>query len=143
MINSTHRENHSCNSPITPMISLAREMGYETIGVTIMILGYAQCLLITAKECKLRVSKQRRTFFKKASATFQEGLHHHRTMHHYWNKILRLKEAASVEENGYDYRIDDGDSGLTSYNNKLLVIVDDCIDKGYTVVNLGCPNRPK
>jgi len=42
-----------------------------------------------------------------------------------------------------DYDIDDGDSGSTSDRNKLLVTVDDCIDKGYTVVNLRCPDRPK
>ncbi|KAG4926046.1 hypothetical protein JHK87_051586 [Glycine soja] len=42
-----------------------------------------------------------------------------------------------------DYDVDDGDSGSTSDRNKLLVTVDDCIDKGYTVVNLRCPDRPK
>ncbi|RDX97249.1 ACT domain-containing protein ACR4, partial [Mucuna pruriens] len=42
-----------------------------------------------------------------------------------------------------DYDIDDGDSGSTSERNKLLVNVYDCIDKGYTVVNLRCPDRPK
>lgn len=42
-----------------------------------------------------------------------------------------------------DYDIDDGDSGSSSDRNKLLVTVGDCIDKGYTVVNLRCPDRPK
>ena len=42
-----------------------------------------------------------------------------------------------------NYTGNDGDSGSTSDRNKLLVTVDDCIDKGYTVVNLRCPDRPK
>ncbi|XP_004492064.1 ACT domain-containing protein ACR4-like [Cicer arietinum] len=42
-----------------------------------------------------------------------------------------------------DYDIYDGDSCATSDRNKLHVTVDDCIDKGYTVVNLKCPDRPK
>lgn len=43
-----------------------------------------------------------------------------------------------------DYDIYDGDySCSTNDRNKLNVTVDDCIDKGYTVVNLRCPDRPK
>lgn len=43
-----------------------------------------------------------------------------------------------------DYDIYDGDySCSTNERNKLNVTVDDCIDKGYTVVNLRCPDRPK
>ncbi|CAI8592142.1 unnamed protein product [Vicia faba] len=43
-----------------------------------------------------------------------------------------------------DYDVYDGDySCSTSNRNKLNVTVDDCIDKGYTVVNLRCPDRPK
>ncbi|XP_058736587.1 ACT domain-containing protein ACR4-like [Vicia villosa] len=43
-----------------------------------------------------------------------------------------------------DYDVYDGDySCSTSDRNKLYVTVDDCIDKGYTVVNLRCPDRPK
>ncbi|KAJ1435493.1 ACT domain [Sesbania bispinosa] len=42
-----------------------------------------------------------------------------------------------------DYDIYDGDYEPTSDRSKLLVTVDDCIDKGYTVVNLRCPDRPK
>lgn len=42
-----------------------------------------------------------------------------------------------------DYDIYDGDYWSTSDRNKLHVTVDDFIDKGYTVVNLRCPDRPK
>jgi len=43
-----------------------------------------------------------------------------------------------------DYDICDGDySCSTNDRSKLNVTVDDCIDKGYTVVNLRCPDRPK
>jgi hypothetical protein len=43
-----------------------------------------------------------------------------------------------------DYDISDGDySCSTTDRNKLNVTVDDCTDKGYTVVNLRCPDRPK
>lgn len=43
-----------------------------------------------------------------------------------------------------DYDIYDGDySCSTNERSKLNVTVDDCIDKGYTVVNLRCPDRPK
>ncbi|XP_027350898.1 ACT domain-containing protein ACR4-like [Abrus precatorius] len=42
-----------------------------------------------------------------------------------------------------DYDMNDGDFGSTSDRSKLLVTVDDCTDKGYTVVNLRCPDRPK
>lgn len=42
-----------------------------------------------------------------------------------------------------DYDVDDSDCGTTSDRNKPLVTVENCIDKGYTVVNLRCPDRPK
>lgn len=44
-----------------------------------------------------------------------------------------------------DYDIKDADCGsnTTSDRTKLLVTVDDCVDKRYTVVNLRCPDRPK
>ena len=43
-----------------------------------------------------------------------------------------------------DYDAYDGDNnGSTSDKNKPLVTVDDCADKGYTVVNLRCQDRPK
>ncbi|XP_057436345.1 ACT domain-containing protein ACR4-like isoform X2 [Lotus japonicus] len=42
-----------------------------------------------------------------------------------------------------DYDIYEGDYMATSDRNKLFVTVDNFIDKGYTVVNLRCPDRPK
>ncbi|KAK7273120.1 hypothetical protein RIF29_14166 [Crotalaria pallida] len=42
-----------------------------------------------------------------------------------------------------DYDIYDVDNGSTIDKNKVFVTVDDCTDKGYTVVNLRCPDRPK
>ncbi|OMO57716.1 hypothetical protein CCACVL1_25695 [Corchorus capsularis] len=42
-----------------------------------------------------------------------------------------------------DYDVNDADSGSTSERSKPLVTVENCADKGYTVVNLRCPDRPK
>ncbi|KAM6562632.1 hypothetical protein CsatB_022630 [Cannabis sativa] len=43
-----------------------------------------------------------------------------------------------------DYDVDDTDcGGTTSDRRKALVTVENCADKGYTVVNLRCPDRPK
>ncbi|CAL0314664.1 unnamed protein product [Lupinus luteus] len=42
-----------------------------------------------------------------------------------------------------DYDIYDADNGSATNKNKVYVTVDDCADKGYTVVNLRCPDRPK
>lgn len=42
-----------------------------------------------------------------------------------------------------DYDVDDSDCGTTSDRTKALVTVENCADKGYTVVNLRCPDRPK
>ncbi|KAI4343422.1 hypothetical protein L6164_010771 [Bauhinia variegata] len=42
-----------------------------------------------------------------------------------------------------DYDINDGDCGSTSNRSKLLVTMDDCSEKKYTVVSLRCPDRPK
>ncbi|KAF3432360.1 hypothetical protein FNV43_RR27100 [Rhamnella rubrinervis] len=43
-----------------------------------------------------------------------------------------------------DYDVDETDCGSTnSDRSKPLVTVDNCADKGYTVVNLRCPDRPK
>ncbi|KAG2702789.1 hypothetical protein I3843_06G099800 [Carya illinoinensis] len=42
-----------------------------------------------------------------------------------------------------DYDMDDTDCKSTSDRSKLLVTVEKCADKGYTVVNLRCPDRPK
>ncbi|KAL0004631.1 hypothetical protein SO802_012192 [Lithocarpus litseifolius] len=42
-----------------------------------------------------------------------------------------------------DYDMDDTDCASTSDRRKLLVTVENCVDKGYTVVNLMSPDRPK
>ncbi|CAL0308312.1 unnamed protein product [Lupinus luteus] len=42
-----------------------------------------------------------------------------------------------------DYDTYDVDNGSAIDKNNLNVTVDDCADKGYTVVNLKCPDRPK
>ncbi|XP_068327422.1 ACT domain-containing protein ACR4-like [Pyrus communis] len=42
-----------------------------------------------------------------------------------------------------DYDMDDADCGSASDRSKPLVTVENCVDKGYTVVNLRCPDRPK
>lgn len=42
-----------------------------------------------------------------------------------------------------DYDVDGVDGGSAGDQNKLSVTVDDCTDKGYTVVNLRSPDRPK
>ncbi|KAA0039833.1 ACT domain-containing protein ACR4-like isoform X1 [Cucumis melo var. makuwa] len=42
-----------------------------------------------------------------------------------------------------DYDQDDLDCGSTSERRKPLVTVENCADKGYTVVNLRSPDRPK
>ncbi|XP_062110764.1 ACT domain-containing protein ACR4-like [Humulus lupulus] len=43
-----------------------------------------------------------------------------------------------------DYDVDDTDCGVTSSGRrKALVTVENCADKGYTVVNLRCSDRPK
>ncbi|KAJ7945581.1 ACT domain-containing protein [Quillaja saponaria] len=42
-----------------------------------------------------------------------------------------------------DYDIDNADCRTTSDRRKLLVTVENCADKRYTVVNLRCPDRPK
>ncbi|EOX99734.1 ACT domain repeat 4 isoform 1 [Theobroma cacao] len=42
-----------------------------------------------------------------------------------------------------DYDMNDADSGSTSEWSKPLVTVENCADKGYTVVNLRCLDRPK
>lgn len=42
-----------------------------------------------------------------------------------------------------DYDQDDVDCGSTSDRRKPLVTVENCADKGYTVVNLRSPDRPK
>lgn len=42
-----------------------------------------------------------------------------------------------------DYDMDDTDCVSTSDRRKLLVTVEHCVDKGYTVVNLMSPDRPK
>ncbi|XP_041014309.1 ACT domain-containing protein ACR4-like [Juglans microcarpa x Juglans regia] len=42
-----------------------------------------------------------------------------------------------------DYDMDDTDCMSTSDRSKLLVTVEKCADKGYTAVNLRCPDRPK
>ncbi|XP_050276153.1 ACT domain-containing protein ACR4-like [Quercus robur] len=42
-----------------------------------------------------------------------------------------------------DYDKDDTDCVSTSDRRKLLVTVENCVDKGYTVVNLMSPDRPK
>ncbi|KAM0984432.1 hypothetical protein ACFX13_012037 [Malus domestica] len=41
-----------------------------------------------------------------------------------------------------DYDMDNADS-VASDRSKPLVTVENCVDKGYTVVNLRCPDRPK
>lgn len=56
------------------------------------------------------------------------------------HKARRLHQMMYADR---DYDIYDADNGATSNKNKLLVTVDDCADKGYTVVNLRCPDRPK
>ncbi|KAL1808808.1 hypothetical protein DCAR_0728332 [Daucus carota subsp. sativus] len=42
-----------------------------------------------------------------------------------------------------DYDTNDTDFGSTSDSMKPLVTVEGCADKGYTVVNVRCPDRPK
>lgn len=42
-----------------------------------------------------------------------------------------------------DYDTDYMDSGSTNDRSKPLVTMENCADKGYTVVNLRCPDRPK
>ncbi|XP_030459878.1 ACT domain-containing protein ACR4-like [Syzygium oleosum] len=42
-----------------------------------------------------------------------------------------------------DYDVDGVDGGSAGDQNKLSVTVDNCTDKGYTVVNLRSPDRPK
>ncbi|KAG8502147.1 hypothetical protein CXB51_000250 [Gossypium anomalum] len=42
-----------------------------------------------------------------------------------------------------DYDMSDANSGSTSDRRKPLVTVENCEHKGYTVVNLRCPDRPK
>ncbi|KAE8023726.1 hypothetical protein FH972_009394 [Carpinus fangiana] len=42
-----------------------------------------------------------------------------------------------------DYDMDDTDSMSSNEKSKVSVTVENCSDKGYTVVNLGCPDRPK
>ncbi|TYI95789.1 hypothetical protein E1A91_D01G023400v1 [Gossypium mustelinum] len=42
-----------------------------------------------------------------------------------------------------DYDMSDANSGSTSDRSKPLVTVENCEHKGYTVVNLRCPDRPK
>ncbi|EXB40332.1 [Protein-PII] uridylyltransferase [Morus notabilis] len=42
-----------------------------------------------------------------------------------------------------DYDVEDSDGGTTSEPRKPLATVENCADKGYTVVNLRCPDRPK
>lgn len=42
-----------------------------------------------------------------------------------------------------DYDVDDVDCGSASERSSPLVTVENCVDKGYTVVNLRCPDRPK
>ncbi|GKU92819.1 hypothetical protein SLEP1_g6494 [Rubroshorea leprosula] len=42
-----------------------------------------------------------------------------------------------------DYDMNDMDGRSTSVRGKPLVTVENCVDKGYTVVNLKCPDRPK
>lgn len=42
-----------------------------------------------------------------------------------------------------DYDTDDMDFGSTSDRMKPFVTVEGCADKGYTVVNVRCPDRPK
>ncbi|KAI6692215.1 hypothetical protein NL676_019925 [Syzygium grande] len=42
-----------------------------------------------------------------------------------------------------DYDVDGVDGGSAGDRNKLYVTVDNCTDKGYTVVNLRSPDRPK
>ncbi|KAJ6961862.1 ACT domain-containing protein ACR4-like [Populus alba x Populus x berolinensis] len=41
-----------------------------------------------------------------------------------------------------DYDMDDADFGSAS-ERKPFVTVENCVDKGYTIVNLRCPDRPK
>ena len=41
-----------------------------------------------------------------------------------------------------DYDVDDADCSSASERNRF-VTVENCVDKGYTVVNLRCPDRPK
>ncbi|XP_011036119.1 PREDICTED: uncharacterized protein LOC105133725 [Populus euphratica] len=41
-----------------------------------------------------------------------------------------------------DYDMDDADFGSAS-GRKPFVTVENCVDKGYTIVNLRCPDRPK
>uniref|UniRef100_A0A2C9UMS0 ACT domain-containing protein ACR n=2 Tax=Manihot esculenta TaxID=3983 RepID=A0A2C9UMS0_MANES len=42
-----------------------------------------------------------------------------------------------------DYDMDDADCESASERSKPLVTVENCADKGYTVVNLRCPDHPK
>lgn len=42
-----------------------------------------------------------------------------------------------------DYDMNYAESGSASGRSKPLVTVESCTDKGYTVVNLRCPDRPK
>ncbi|KAA8528942.1 hypothetical protein F0562_033570 [Nyssa sinensis] len=42
-----------------------------------------------------------------------------------------------------DYDADNMDCGSKSDHSKPIVTVENCADKGYTVVNLRCPDRPK
>jgi UTP:GlnB (protein PII) uridylyltransferase len=42
-----------------------------------------------------------------------------------------------------DYDMDDTDSMSSNEKSKVSVTVENCSDKGYTVVNLRCPDRPK
>ncbi|KAK9063550.1 hypothetical protein SSX86_017420 [Deinandra increscens subsp. villosa] len=42
-----------------------------------------------------------------------------------------------------DYDTDEYDTKSSGYKPKPLVTVENCVEKGYTVVNLRCPDRPK
>lgn len=42
-----------------------------------------------------------------------------------------------------DYDMDDADCVSTNDKSKVSVTVENCADKGYTAVNLRCPDRPK
>ncbi|KDP26845.1 hypothetical protein JCGZ_18003 [Jatropha curcas] len=42
-----------------------------------------------------------------------------------------------------DYDMEDTECGTSNERRKPLVTVENCTDKGYTVVNLRCPDRPK
>lgn len=58
----------------------------------------------------------------------------------YTHKERRLHQMMYADR---DYDMDEVESGTTNEQIKPLVTVEHCAEKGYTVVNLRCPDRPK